>query len=291
MRALVLVAAVACAHPAVWRPVPTAREVTLVDDIVVRTEVDGTTTVMARAAIEGAPPAFGVVRLPATDHAGARSPLVSIARGRAWQVLASRLAQIPARSCEAATRGLSLLPSCAAADLGGAPRTHDAAPASAGDARACEHALAERLRCATHAGPSEAMAIDKDLVIRREEDDVVTVTATVELDGRYGAGYVRLRSHAFDKAGSAWYLDDIARGRGWQMLGRATSAEPARAYEAYARGVAATAPCGANDGVFARHRAEQQKDRGLLAEAVSTLRALLDENLELCAIHHHARAL
>ncbi|MGN6105373.1 MAG: hypothetical protein ACTHU0_09740 [Kofleriaceae bacterium] len=115
---VVLLALAACGRPPRWSPPESARFVAIVDDLVVRGEVDGQISVMARVALDDRV-AFGVVRLRRGELAtAAKSPHVAVARARAWQTLSHLLAATPDRAYEAAQRGRMEIPGCAKRDIG-----------------------------------------------------------------------------------------------------------------------------------------------------------------------------
>ncbi|MGN6105374.1 MAG: hypothetical protein ACTHU0_09745 [Kofleriaceae bacterium] len=110
-RLALVVALVGCSAPA-WRPPSGAEMIAIYDDTVVRREEDGVVSVVAWVTLDGAS-AAGFTRLPRHSfETAASSPMVDIARGRAWQVLARRFADQPERMYEAAHRGVLAVSLC-----------------------------------------------------------------------------------------------------------------------------------------------------------------------------------
>lgn len=127
---------------------------------------------------------------------------------------------------------------------------------------------------------AEALLLDRDLVVRRESDGVVSVLATVALDGTTAAGFIRLPRHRFETAARS-HLTEIARARAWQTLARMVAADPERAYAAAKHGVLAVRDCA--DTRRGLHRASLRREEpGGVADAAVLLRRLLDDSLRAC---------
>lgn len=140
------------------------------------------------------------------------------------------------------------------------------------------------------AGAGDVSLID-DLVVRREMDGVVSVMATVTLDGVSSSGFVRLPRHAFETAAASAPVS-IARARAWQTLGKLLAGKPERAYEAARSGALAVANCVMFDASFTRRRAELTRDEpGGLSEAVARMQGLLDTSIISCARRYRGWAL
>lgn len=129
------------------------------------------------------------------------------------------------------------------------------------------------------------------LVVRREEDGVVSVLATVTLDDVSAAGFVRLPRHAFETAAASAPVS-IARARAWQTLAKMLAAKPEFVYEAAHSGALALANCVMFDASFVRRRVEMKRaEPGGLAEAASEMQQLLDRSIPSCVRRYRDWAL
>lgn len=130
-----------------------------------------------------------------------------------------------------------------------------------------------------------------DLVVRREQDGVVSVLATVTLDGASASGFVRLLRHSFEKATASPPVS-LARARAWQTLAKTLSGKPERVYEAARSGALVVADCVMFDASFTRRRVEQTRDQaGGLAGAVIEMQALLERSISSCVHRYRGWAL
>lgn len=110
-RLALVVALASCSAPA-WRPPSGAEMIAIYEDTAVRREEDGVVSVVSWVTLDGTSSA-GFARLPRHSfETAASSPMVDIARGRAWQALARTLADQPERMYEAAHRGVIAAASC-----------------------------------------------------------------------------------------------------------------------------------------------------------------------------------
>ncbi len=140
------------------------------------------------------------------------------------------------------------------------------------------------------AGAGRVVVID-DLVVRGEMDGVVSVLATVTLDGVSAAGFVRLPRHTFETAAGSAPVS-IARARAWQTLVKLLRGKPERAYDAAHAGALAAANCVMFDASFVRRRTEQKRaEPGGLPAAITEMEQLLDRSIISCARRYREWAL
>ena len=135
------------------------------------------------------------------------------------------------------------------------------------------------------------VSIVDDLVVRREMDGVVSVMATVALDGVSSSGFVRLPRHSFETAAGSAPVS-LARARAWQTLAQRLAGNPERVYDAAHSGALAVANCVMFDASFTRRRLELMRDQpGALPEAVTKMQQLLDNSIVSCARRYRGWAL
>jgi hypothetical protein len=137
---------------------------------------------------------------------------------------------------------------------------------------------------------AEAIVVEKDLVVRREEDGAISVLATVTLDGVSAPGWTRLTQSSFERAATSLYAD-LARARAWQALSRKLEATPERSFEAAMRGVNSLT-CSLDlwrSSVFAAENRREQP--GGLADGARMMRELLDQTVRHCTRRYHPKAL
>lgn len=271
-----LIALVACGATSRTFDPAVTRELTIVDDLVVRGEADGFVSVMARVSLDDTT-TFGVVLLPASSSIGAeRSPHVVVARARAWHALARMLERSgDSRAGEAATRGARLLPACDGEPAAAAPST----------------VLPVRLRCYTrrHALPksTEELVLDGDTVVREDATGASVIT-TVAFDGAVAAGHARVVRVAFADVAKSRFAT-LARGRAWQLVARMLDRDIDRSYEAAKRGLASMDckdPHWRNRMMRAHHLEQTQGARA----ARDFLRGVLDETLVKCVGEYARKA-